>query len=103
MTWAEMHRVVLETTTHDFLVPTSAQTIRTTLDRFRRELSEENFTFFPCACCVRPFSAANLHDVVFPLRAPCLFLPGWSRTGGRSRIRTTWVRCGKRMWPHAST
>ena len=76
MTWADMRRKVLETTMHDFPVPISAQTVRTTLDRFRRELSEENFTFFPCACCVRPFSAANLHDVVFPAEG-AESLPAW--------------------------
>ena len=65
MTYAYMRRAVLETT-HEGPQAIPAQVFRTVLHRFRTELSEENFTFQPCACCVRSSRSEDLCSVVFP-------------------------------------
>ena len=96
----DLRRVVLETTMHDFPTPITSQIQRTVLDRFRSVLCEENFTFFPCACCVRGFAASDLTDVVFPPEGT-VTLPAWLLRYGWDQ--ENWDALGKRWLEDIST
>ena len=100
LTFDSFRKVVLETTMHDFPDPITAQVQRTLLDRFRTHLSEENFNFFPCASCVRPFKAADLQSVVFPFDNCFRYLRGCLSVDGPHPTGKIWEGGGKRTYPN---
>ena len=74
----EFRQRILETVMADFPTPVTAQTHRSLLQRFRAELSEENFTFAGCACCALPHPRSSLTVALFPF-LDCESLPQWLR------------------------
>ena len=66
---AEARRMVLETE-REASQTVTAQIMRTSLHRFRSELTHDAFSMKPCACCTHGFPANDLKSVrvpVFPL------------------------------------